>query len=93
MKSLFRALDKNREWVYGTVHIDQTGRAGFILTTGIRNPSDYTLDELHGETLKIEVRAVDWNTLQICVGNGYVPYFINKPKNRIEVKYLNECVD
>lgn len=88
MKSLFRALDKNREWVYGTVHVDQTGKACFIATTGIRNPSDYTLDELCGETLKIEICYVDWNTLQICVGNGYVPYFINKSKDRIEVKYL-----
>lgn len=88
MKSLFRALDKNREWVYGTVHVDQTGKACFIATTGIRNLSDYTLDELHGEVLKIEICYVDWNTLQICVGNGYVPYFINKSKDRIEVKYL-----
>lgn len=88
MKSLFRALNQKREWVYGTVHVDQTGKACFIATTGIRNPSDYTLDELHGEVLKIEICYVDWNTLQICVGNGYVPYFINKSKDRIEVKYL-----
>lgn len=91
MKSLFRAMNKNREWEYGTVHIDQTGRACFTSPVGIKNPSDYTLEELHEATLKINVVLVDWNTLQINIGNNYVPYHIHKPSHRIEVQYIEQC--
>lgn len=93
MKSLFRAMNKNREWEYGTVHIDQTGRACFTSPVGIKNPSDYTLEELHEATSKVDVMLVDWNTLQINMGNKYVPYYINKNANRIGVEYLDECTN
>ena len=82
MKSLFRA-NKNSQWVYGTVHVDQQGVARFLSPAAIRNIGDYELSELKEMIFKVELMSVEWGTLEINAGSKYVPYNIANHKKRI----------
>lgn len=82
MKSPFRAK-KNGKWVYGTIHVDQQGVVHFLSPTAIRNIGDYKPEELPEMIFKVELMAVEWDTLEIDTGFTYRPYDINNPKRKI----------